>query len=347
MANNFVASVAKALALEVEHVETYWKKAQAIATKNGKTTENSNFYAYVTGIFKRLLSDDQDAKLTKEGKLLLPRAEAIMARYRQLGDDDLHEESAMQKKLKANQQRKEKDAADIADGTKPDPTKAAVKPAPTASVTKPEPAEKSNDKPAADADKKAAKSKDNFNLPADATDAEKVLARDLAELYKEMLIRWEALSDSATVNLDGEADLADMTWHKDNPYGQLPPVVREVLQAGAALHYDSLSDVRNLAKQAMMSWQATQPTLLDEMKAIEALPTLHRRALLPLMQELVKQGNMPESILELVKKNTTSSSDDWLNVFPSLLANNAAQTPDFNENVCDAVTDTLVACLLS
>ncbi|MCP4526729.1 MAG: hypothetical protein GY833_12605 [Aestuariibacter sp.] len=346
MANNFVVSVAKALKLDVDHVETYWKKSLAIAAKNGKNAENSNFYAYVTGIFKRLLADDEDAKLTKEGKLALPRAEALLERYRHLESLNLDEESAMQKKLKANQQRKEKQAAD---GTLPKPKPKKEKPKPD---TKEKPEPEQDEKPKVTPSKAAVgkalgDNKDKFNLPPDASDAEKTLARDLAELYKEMLLRWEAFSDSASINLDGEEDVMEMTWHEDNPYGKLPAVVREVLQAGAAMHYESLQDVSNIARQAMMSWQATHPTLIEDMQALADLPTLHRRALLPLMQELVRQGNMPESILELVKKNTASGTADWLNVFPTLLTSNAEQSPSFDESVCVAVTDTLVECLLS
>ncbi|MDK1290243.1 hypothetical protein [Pseudoalteromonas umbrosa] len=295
MVNHFVANVAKALELNIEHVETYWKNAQIIALTKGKDSNAPDFYAYVTGIFKRMLIDNESVKVDAQGKLILPRAESIMNR------------------LNIQQQRILNELAPIVAQEETPPVKSAsLAPLPD----------------------------------DDSTEAQTVLARDLAELYKEMLIRWETISDEASANLD-ITDNTQFTWHPENPYGTLPAVVREVLQAGAALHFSSLSDVRDIAKKAMMSWQATQPTLLDDMKALTTLPTIHRRALLPLIKALVKQGNLPESVIELVKKSLDKNANNWLNVFPSLLASNAAQSPHFSEHICNAVTDTLIECLLN
>lgn len=55
MPNSIVKSFAKRSGKSVDEVEDLWKKAEKLAVKKGITQQAKNFFAYTTGILKRML----------------------------------------------------------------------------------------------------------------------------------------------------------------------------------------------------------------------------------------------------------------------------------------------------
>lgn len=64
MPNNYVEKVAKDSGMTLQKVESYWNKAEEIASKKIKKTD-SGFYGYVTGIFKKMVGKSENVNEDK------------------------------------------------------------------------------------------------------------------------------------------------------------------------------------------------------------------------------------------------------------------------------------------
>lgn len=349
MPNTFLKKVADVCELSPEKAEELWDQAKQIAKKRGYTEQHPAFYAYVTGIFKNSLGQDcettleQPAEETSEelGALTLSmtRAGQVLA---MLAEADAPTTKKTPDELNPLLKAGEKEARDNPPAKK-------------------EPAPKTPDTVAKSDDAEVKK-----------YSAEELLARDLSELYQDLILRWENTQadqqkaddkEAGRVSDDKETTPQVMQWSDGNPYAELPDAVRETLQAGAVLHYAQLDGLRAAAERAMRDWQITQPQLLDDMaNALRDLPTLHRQALSPIVQELVDQGLLPQTAMTSLDPAMNPDPERWLNAFPSLLASNALHTATqstLSKNmvgqkeaekvvgaVADTVTETLVECLL-
>lgn len=230
-------------------------------------------------------------------------------------------------------------------------------PQPKAAPAKPDakPAAKDKTKPdAKPADKApAAKAKPQDAAPEPSPEELK-LSRDLGELYGELLSRWQSVADP--LHQGDDAPMGPIEWSADNPYGDLPAQVREMLQVGAVFHFEELEDMRNVAERAMRQWQRTQPMLLDELgNSLKGLPDRHLRVLRPLVAELVERKLLPLSALTYTDPVNNTDQNYWAKAFPLLMAANAyqhqrktitSQNQDHHK-LASAVTSTLTEALLS
>lgn len=66
MPNALVKKYAEVSGKEVGEVEKLWKKAVAIAKDEGRKEKDDNFYPYVVGILKNMLSINEDILSYKE-----------------------------------------------------------------------------------------------------------------------------------------------------------------------------------------------------------------------------------------------------------------------------------------
>jgi hypothetical protein len=336
MPKHFIKKVADVCNISMDYADELWVQAKELALESGQKEDHPAFYAYVTGIFKKSLGSICSTKLTankeadKPTKVTRPTSESFPATYSDSPTGRilrlLDEAEAIE--LTSAGQPEDK-------VSKPETKGAENK---TTAATDTEAQDPANQTP-------AKKKPDNKDTMSDAetkepvSDADGKLANDLAELYQEMMNRWSKL-----VGDDEQTEA--VVWSKDNPYATLSPPIREVLQAGAALHYDELTEVRKVAERAMREWQITQPQLVSELAKIQALPKMHRKALEPLLTELVKRGLLPELVLTYLETDVTVGTLDWLNAFPSLLAANANNVTNISDTTSTVVLETLMECLL-
>jgi len=316
MPTNFIQNVADVCNISVATTEELWDNAKVITLESGKKENTPAFYAYVTGVFKKSLGNVCTTKLAAKVDMG-PTSEEELWPQPTFSDSPSGRVLRMFHEARTRKPRYvSKTAKPMAKDEKPVSNTAK----PVGQVPKPVP---NKPKP----------------VPKNTVDGK--LANDLAELYQEMMHRWSKLSDATDDDV-----VEPVEWSKDNPYAKLPATVRETLQAGAALHYDELSDVRQVAERAMREWNITQPQLATELAKIQELPKMHRKALEPIVSELVKRGLLPPMVKTYLETDVTVGTLDWLNAFPSLLAANANNATNISNTAETVVLENLLECLL-
>lgn len=53
---SYIIKTAKEKGISVEKAEEYWKKAKEIAKVESPDTESDNYWAYVIGVYKRIMN---------------------------------------------------------------------------------------------------------------------------------------------------------------------------------------------------------------------------------------------------------------------------------------------------
>jgi hypothetical protein len=114
MPNSVVKSLAKKSGRSVDEVEGLWDKAVSLAGKKGLSQDSDNFYAYVTGILKRML---------KTESILLQDSEIVVDSYldgtpHRLRAEPIGSASTIFKRDKFLRRRNERDKKKIPSGKK-------------------------------------------------------------------------------------------------------------------------------------------------------------------------------------------------------------------------------------